>query len=458
MRKLGRGQSVVFYVPPDVRQKICEVRKGHQGRDISIVDILTWSISETWADCERSIPLWATQGVRYLTHEANWDRVGANKQNIGVEDAKRFLEIESQTLEKQYSPIMRSEQGILIDERKNPDLQGKLTELERISAHCVKFGVADLTTSSMQEEQERELSIELQAERWRMNIERMDPEEPLLDDAVRRFVRTGHLDSNSPAFRPAFMAFEHTSAAELIDLQQFTRELLATEDFVRTVKPQPLLTLKSDKYQRPVQWVVTRFRKRRGDHFSKLEYMVILSPFEAGELYGDIRRFGEVTLHLYTPRTNLAFAPSDDLQLYNVPPFPRTLEIPRRRTLQLNLFAGQLYLRDYEEYRELCLYLDVEYRASDSSSDVDFEDAQGDDAFEERTSNPAARSMFTKSPLPFIRELMMVIRRDSRDIAKTDVGRILAGEILKEKYFEERRLDEEDDEGEVSDFSDDFRM
>jgi hypothetical protein len=71
--------------------------------------------------------------------------------------------------------------------------------------------------------------------------------------------------------------------------------------------------------------------------------------------------------------------------------------------------------------------------------------------------NPAERSMFTKSPLPFVRELMVVIRTDSRDIAKTDIGRILAGEILKEAYFEERRLDEEDDDDEVSDFSDDFR-
>jgi hypothetical protein len=146
-----------------------------------------------------------------------------------VDDAKRFLEVESQSFKKQYGPITRLEQGILTEERQNPDLRSELAELDRISAHCKKPGVADLVTSFMQEKQERELSIELQAERWKMKTERMDPETPSLDEAIRRFVTTGQLDTSSAAFRPAFTAFEDTSTAELIDLRQFTRELLATE-------------------------------------------------------------------------------------------------------------------------------------------------------------------------------------------------------------------------------------
>jgi hypothetical protein len=431
MRKLGRGQSVVFFVPPNVRQKIHGTRMKHHERDISLIDIISWSICETLGDCERSMPIWASQGDRYVRHEAIWDQVGKNSGMIKLEDARKFLEDESPSLEKRYSPQPRLAPGILTEEDNSMPLQ-KQARLE-IQARCKQFGITDTGIASLQEEQERELSIELQSERMIMSIERMEPHISTLHPDVKSFVKTGNIDPESTAFLPAFEIFKHTTAAEFMDLKQFSSELLVTEDFAQTVK-QPSLSCKSDIYQRPVQWIVTRFR-RKTRHHPTMEYMVIFSPWEVNQLLGDIYKQHAVTLHLYTPRTNLSYAPSDDLQLYNIPRFTRDFEIPRTRTIQLNLFAGQLYLRDYEEYQELCQYLGISSQVRSGDDDDD-----GPDGFIGRNSRMTARCPFTQSPVPFLKVLMMVIRRDSRDIIKTDIGRILAGDILEKKRFEKRQV------------------
>lgn len=59
LRKLGKGQSVTFFVPKEVRDKIKAVYPGHDLR-IQVLHVLCWSIAETWADIRRGIPLWAS--------------------------------------------------------------------------------------------------------------------------------------------------------------------------------------------------------------------------------------------------------------------------------------------------------------------------------------------------------------------------------------------------------------
>ncbi|CAH0045336.1 unnamed protein product [Clonostachys solani] len=64
MRKLGHGQSIVFYVPEEIETKVRALRtsNGDSGVDelITVLDVLAWSISETWIDIRRLFPIWAT--------------------------------------------------------------------------------------------------------------------------------------------------------------------------------------------------------------------------------------------------------------------------------------------------------------------------------------------------------------------------------------------------------------
>ena len=55
MRKLGKGQSVVFCIPDEIRRRIQELTKQPIDADISVSDVLRWAISETFIDIRRFI-------------------------------------------------------------------------------------------------------------------------------------------------------------------------------------------------------------------------------------------------------------------------------------------------------------------------------------------------------------------------------------------------------------------
>jgi hypothetical protein len=218
--------------------------------------------------------------------------------------------------------------------------------------------------------------------------------------------------------------------ADLVNLNQFSSDILVTEDFVRTVEPGNSRYI-SDQYQRAVQWIVTSLSETPGRR--KVKHMVIFSQWEVNQLYPTIRGGQSVILHMYSPRPNLTFRSLEDLTLYTTPSLPEEWAVPRKLILQLNLFAGQLYLRTYEEYTQLCDFLGLSYHANKSN-----ETSMGADGFVGRaTSNP--NCIFTKSPVPFLRVLVTKIRRDCQDIEKTDMGKILSGKLLRPEDFVGRK-------------------
>uniref|UniRef100_A0A0B7JTP1 ubiquitinyl hydrolase 1 n=1 Tax=Bionectria ochroleuca TaxID=29856 RepID=A0A0B7JTP1_BIOOC len=77
MRKLGHGQSVVFYVPEEIETKVRALRTANSDSTvddpINVLDVLAWSISETWIDIRRSFPIWATQGNTFARQNDYWE-------------------------------------------------------------------------------------------------------------------------------------------------------------------------------------------------------------------------------------------------------------------------------------------------------------------------------------------------------------------------------------------------
>src|SRR5690606_31984791 len=65
MRKLGKGQSIMFCAPKEVQRKIRAIVGKNSRDDITFQDVLKWTIKETVECTTNSVPLWATQGVRY---------------------------------------------------------------------------------------------------------------------------------------------------------------------------------------------------------------------------------------------------------------------------------------------------------------------------------------------------------------------------------------------------------
>lgn len=153
------------------------------------------------------------------------------------------------------------------------------------------------------------------------------------------------------------MGLKNTSATKHLSVTQFPADLLVTRDFVHTVQIPGGLSSILDDYQRPVQWVLTSSATGSGNKRA-VKHMVIISPYEANKLKSDILMSSIVAMHLYAPRQNRSYSPLDNLDLYTFP--PRALpvnNIPTTLRIQLNLFAGQLYISSFDEYREICKFL-----------------------------------------------------------------------------------------------------
>ncbi|TVY36417.1 hypothetical protein LSUB1_G007938, partial [Lachnellula subtilissima] len=293
MRKLGKGQSVVFCVPEEIKTKILERTSKPNDANIELSDVLIWAISETCVDIRRSMPLWAAQGRRFEQQREIWAEARTdNGITLSKAQAEKFLEDESQTLNARYRPHSG--------------------------------------TNTVFSEQESESSnLNLIMERCRIPIR------------------------GSTGYSPAFETLRNTSAGTYIDVSQFPQDLLVTADFASTI----LIcgnSYISDSYQRSVQWVLTSTGGK-----DTVQHMMVISPHEAQELLPRIKASKTTTLHLYGPRQNLGFRSLDALNLYNVPARAGTLHLhlPRHLIIQLNLFAGQLYLASFDEYKEVCSFL-----------------------------------------------------------------------------------------------------
>jgi hypothetical protein len=412
MRKLGKGQSVVFCIPEEIQTKIYERSSKLQNNRIEVADVLTWAISETWADLRRSMPVWATQGRRFEDHKDLLD--GAHTTN---EQAKKFLEDEAQSVDYRYRPGSQEQPDM-------PLLEGWDTSnknIARIIDRCQDFDSMNFNSATLHEEQERELSPEIEEERQIERPAPMVPEVHNVDQDLIHLVQTGQFRSRSRAFLPAFRALSSSSVASLIDLTQFPIELLVTADFIRTVKrpsdPSSVSYL-SDSFQRPVQWVLSVL-----DH----QNLVILSPFEANELLPVIRQSCKATLHLYSPRQNLGYQPLDTLGLYTLGrPFSSGSTL-RTLIVQLNLFAGQLYLASFNEYVELCQYLGLAWSVARDGEMVRA------DGFIVPT---VGRWGLKDSPVNFLRVLLTKVRRDCEGMEKTHLGKVLDGALLEQSDFE----------------------
>ncbi|GAB1318054.1 ubiquitinyl hydrolase 1 [Madurella fahalii] len=465
MRKLGNGQSVTFCVSPEMQRRIRRSANLDATQPLTVSDILLCAITETWDDARRSVPLWATQGIRHQRQEVVWGRLGETG-NLSVQDVRDYLENEAQTLEQRY----RSRSGI--NGARDPEsltskldaamqLEGRQSQVAQIKQKCIDFGLGNLdSTANLQEEQERELAPEAEQER---QVQRPPPKTPAsheLHDDVVKFATSGVMTRNSAAFLPAFETLADSSASAHFPASGFPSELLVTADFARTVEAEGQPTASySDAYQRPVQWILTqavdRCEARYGMH------MVVVSSWEADRLKARLETLapapaprrsasvrgprGRVFLRAYLPRSSLSFRTLEDLMTYTIPHPPNSPSAPPppppppELLLQLNLFAGQLYLRSYADYQRACRYLGLSYAENDNDNDDDDDDDGGGsglaaDGFVGR--KRYAECEFERSPVAFLTGLYKRIRRDCTSIERTHLGRMLGGEILRGSDFE----------------------
>ena len=198
--------------------------------------------------------------------------------------------------------------------------------------------------------------------------------------------------------------------------------MLVTTDFERTVEPSKNV----DGYLRPVQWIAS-------GHRAEKEVLVVLSPHEANHLLTDIRSSHSIHLHLYTPRVLKSMKPCDDLALYSIPSVPAGWIAPSLLMDQLNVFAGQLYLKDMKTYTRLCRFLCVYTRDLEGEEGIEV----GYNGFispENRPAHLQTTRSFENSPLLSVKALVG-IRRKGMQFSLTHMGKLLDGRLLSEDDF-----------------------
>ncbi|KAI6407953.1 hypothetical protein MCOR23_001607 [Pyricularia oryzae] len=370
MRKLGKGQTVVFCIPPEIRVKI--LQKVHKDED----DSISWLI----------IPLWAVQGRRFGHQKHLWDQSqngNLNVTSMSPQQTIKFQEEEARMIEDLYKPGERQSNLCCANASSHKGAAS-------IVKHCAQFGQVNFDSAVLQEEQERELAPEIEQER---QVERPRPAKPVthkLDPVVVNFAKTGVLPAGSTSFKPAFKSLELLTAAKLIPkLSEFPQDVI-------------------------------------------VQHLVIISPFEAQALLATIRKNAKTTLHLYAPRSTLGFESLEDLRLYPTPALPAEWSVPRHLVLQLNLFAGQLYISSFANYTALYDMLGLDWEGGGKDGMVVCADR-----FVDPASNPGKilKHSFKSSPVSFLKVYLTKVRRDCESIEKTHMGKILNAVILRPEDF-----------------------
>jgi hypothetical protein len=436
MRKLGKGQTVVFCVPREIQAKIMEYKNttgckaALRSSGIKVMDVILWSISETHVELRRSMPLWAVQGERFFRQEKLYQEVHQDGCTLlSRKHAEKFQEKEAQSLDDRFRPREAQSQPLHLTNTSDDDLR-------RIAERCQQFDELQFNASTLQEEQERELSPEIEQER---QVQKATPAKPVrhgLHEDVRKFAMDGVFISNSKAYMPAFEALKDSSAAKHFSVRQLAGggRLFVTADFAKTVLPPNRSSYLSDAFQRPVQWLLTA----RAMESATIHRIIIISPFEANQLYKSMQRSTAAALHLFKPRCNSGFAPMDGLGFHTVTAQVGSSIVPRGLAMQLALFSGQLYISSSRDYEEICCFLGLSTRAvTQEMAEQGWEVAADGFIVSDEQGRSGGGSGLPESPVNFFKILMSKIRRNGDGIAKTHMGSLLEGKLFQESEFQE---------------------
>ncbi|KAF8600766.1 hypothetical protein BDV93DRAFT_587563 [Ceratobasidium sp. AG-I] len=315
MRKLGHGQSVMFFAPAEIDSQ---------------------AMLNTCHDLEHHISHWAQQGVEYK-RRAETEQQYLKTKNVSVLK-EGWTTPESRPLEEMYgvsSSASSSSGSFTARARGFPDLSDRLDLL----------GVLSLDDPSMDEGQEREVSHEVERER---QIER-PPKSQSASHSIHKDLKTFVLNGSVTSHSPCFVSLFHPLQSRLQDLPVWSNTLLATADFCKTIANLPSNQL--NEYMRPLNWLLS----------GPNGVLMALSTFEVNELLPQIRSSRAVRLHVYAARVTHSMRSFSDLGFYSVPSLPtsgRVTPFPAIQ-LQLNLWAGQLYFEDHGEYLSLCAFLGI---------------------------------------------------------------------------------------------------
>ena len=288
----------MFLAPQEVDRAIRDLGKFGPSDPLRTSDIIYWAMLNTCDHIRHHLSHWAQQGIAYMKRREAWSAYASNPfaSDAIAKLRSSWEEPDAQSLEDMYgSEPLKSQSHPAFD---IPDLRDRLNEL----------GVLLVGSAKVDEEQEREVSQELERE---YQVKRPPPAQPaqhVVHDHVRQLVTHGAIDgatiNNSPAFVQLFAPLRQLGEHE------WSPSLWATKDFAATIDDAPW---KATEFLRPVHWLLS---------LKKPKCLLVLSPYEVNELLPSIQDSKFVHLHMYAPRVTQAMKTFEGLDFFCIPPLP----------------------------------------------------------------------------------------------------------------------------------------
>ncbi|KAF8539120.1 hypothetical protein BDD12DRAFT_883199 [Trichophaea hybrida] len=410
-------------------RKILKIAQEDNREDIGVRDVLYWCMEETCSNTRKLSPIWAKQGIGYQQRVEAWKDIG-NEQF-----PKGLLEKESKALQEHYG-FERSKNDTV---KSFCMLGAKNSNIDKLLERCKDLGVKTFRGAKMLEEQERELAHEVERERENQRPPKMNTLKHHLSEEVKKFITTGTVRQTSrdpsTCIIPAFSVLERTSAnGHEQQRTAFSQKLLATSDFCQVIERRRRENDTTDRFLRPVNWIVSSNVDR--------SILVIMSSFEVNRLLPEIRKSTHVILHVYNPQVTRTTPSYELLNFCRVPRLPLSWMPNTNLVDELNIFAGQLYFRNYNAYERVCGFLGLHLQETSPDKAA----AIQSDGFVEESERQALgmryRSPFKESPIGLLRALIG-FRRDGQSYIVTHMGHVLHGRLLTEEDFEVQGFDEE---------------
>ncbi|KAG9123165.1 hypothetical protein FRC07_000158 [Ceratobasidium sp. 392] len=289
-----------------------------------------------------------------------------------------------------------------------------------------RLGIQNIEDPSMGEEQEREVSHEVEQEREVERPAKSKPATHALSEDIKYFIRNGTVPRNSTGIATLFRPIRSAGAPKR---GTWSSKLLASLDFCNTLLSSDIN--QANDYMRPLHWLVCGING----------VLLALSPYEVHELLPEIRNSSVARLHIYTPQVTQSMMFFSKLQFYTIssPSDSTVVSLDLGSQIQLGLFAGQLYLESYDQYCALCAFLgnlggDIEVAEDEinvqSDGFVPKADRQKLGAYWEEY----LQCGFSSSPISGLRDFVGY-RRKGMDYLRTYMGQILHGRQLTPNSF-----------------------
>lgn len=407
MRQFGHGQKIAFFAPPEIDFAIrIAAGKRDLTQIVEVADVVRWAMFETCADIRHHAASWAQQGIDHLARSQALDALPESPSEEDIAPVKSaWLQPEARTLKEMYflKPVLDLGDDV------PKEIRDRLNEI----------GLQAPTKEDMDEEQEREMTHEIEEERQQERPPLDRAAEPEFTPALRSLVERRHL------LKESFHRLDHTLASipswvEHSTANALSPQILVTPDYEKTIT---VLKQRADM-MKPVQWILTTTVSPN--------CVILVSQFEANTLVAMLKkgRYSHVHMHMYSPRVAKTTPIFDQLNFHCIPStFPGDSNLTDL-LMQVNIFAGQLYPTSWADFNRLCDFLGI-------ANDPERHPIAMNDRFvlpENRDKEMAAACRFQVSPIRFLKDLVAE-RRKGQEFELTPMGRMLAGRRLFEKDF-----------------------